>query len=385
MQPVAQRRLDPTLKSVEAEYFEQELHQRVVGQGEAVQAMVDLYQTFRAGLNPPGRPVGNFLFLGPSGTGKTHIVEALAEIFFNDSRAVIKVNCAEFQHSHEIAKLIGSPPGYLGHRETHPLITKEALEQWQREDLKLSLLLFDEIEKASDALWQLLLGMLDKATLTLGDNRQVDLSQTIIFLTSNLGSREIETLLRGPGIGFTPTAEDLSQSKVEASATNAARSRFSPEFINRLDRMVVFHPLSDKQLDAVLSIEIDNVQRRILKMETGRFLIQISKSARKFLLDEGTDARYGARHLRRAIEKNVVSMLANLLSSKQIVFGDLISINYEPSGLTFTKEAEGVYTENEAVENIEPIISVEALKSHTEDVSEPIHHVSKKAQGEQKK
>src|SRR5213080_281618 len=180
--------LDPSKRSTDTIDFQTALRGKIVGQEEGVQALVDLYQVFRAGLNSPGRPVGNLLFLGPTGSGKTRIVEAGAEILFGDARAVIKVDCAEFQHSHEIAKLIGSPPGYLGHRETHPLLTQEALNQWFTEKLKLSILLFDEIEKASDSLWQLLLGILDKATLTLGDNRRVDLSQCIIIMTSNLGA-----------------------------------------------------------------------------------------------------------------------------------------------------------------------------------------------------
>ena len=181
-------RLDPSVQGEESREFEARLREKIVGQDEAVQAVVDLYRVFRAGLQSPGRPVGNLLFLGPTGTGKTRIVEVTAEVLFGDPRAVIKVDCAEFQHSHEIAKLIGSPPGYLGHLETRPLITQEALAQYHTEKLKISFLLFDEIEKASDALWQLLLGILDKATLTLGDNRRVDLSQAMIFMTSNLGA-----------------------------------------------------------------------------------------------------------------------------------------------------------------------------------------------------
>jgi len=193
--------LDPHRRSSTSCCFEEDLRRRIVGQDEAVQALVDLYQVFCAGLHSPGHPVGSMLFLGPTGSGKTHIVEAAAEILFGDSRIPVKIDCAEFQHSHEIAKLIGSPPGYLGHRETHPLITQETLAKSHREELKLSFLLFDEIEKASDALWQLLLGMLDKATLTLGDNRRVDLSQTMIFMTSNLGSAQITELMTG-GMGF---------------------------------------------------------------------------------------------------------------------------------------------------------------------------------------
>src|SRR6266705_695979 len=197
-QPVV---LDSTLRSSEALEFDAALRAKIVQQEEAVHAMVDLYQVFCAGLNSPGRPVGNLLFLGPTGSGKTRIVEAAAEILFDDSRAVIKLEWTETQHNHEIAQLIGSPPGYLGHRETQPLITQEALGQYHTEKLKLSFLLLDEIEKASDALWQLLLGILDKATLTLGDNRKVDLSKTVIFLTSNLGGGEITELMEG-GMGF---------------------------------------------------------------------------------------------------------------------------------------------------------------------------------------
>jgi len=151
--------LDTKKRSSASRHFEDALRQKIVGQDEAVQALGELYQVFCAGLHPPGRPVGNLLFLGPTGSGKTRIVEAAAEILFGDSRALIKVDCAEFQHYHEIAKLIGSPPGYLGHRETHPLITQEELAKSHRGELKLSFLLFDEIEKASDALWQLLLGV----------------------------------------------------------------------------------------------------------------------------------------------------------------------------------------------------------------------------------
>src|SRR5437867_681600 len=210
--------LDPSKRSTDTIDFQTALRGKIVGQEEGVQALVDLYQVFCAGLNSPGRPVGNLLFLGPTGSGKTRIVEAAAEILFGDARAVIKVDCAEFQHSHEIAKLIGSPPGYLGHRETHPLITQEALAASHTDKLKLSFLLFDEIEKASDALWQLLLGMLDKATLTLGDNRRVDLSQTVIFLTSNLGGGEITELMQG-GMGFIQPKDKPITGLDEAHAT----------------------------------------------------------------------------------------------------------------------------------------------------------------------
>jgi ATP-dependent Clp protease ATP-binding subunit ClpB len=340
-----QQPLDPTLRSVESQEFQAALRSKVVGQEEGVHALVDLYQVFCAGMSSSGRPVGNLLFLGPTGSGKTRIVEAAAEILFGDPRAVIKVDCAEFQHSHEIAKLIGSPPGYLGHRETHPLITQEALATYHKEDLKLSFLLFDEIEKASDALWQLLLGILDKATLTLGDNRRVDLSQTMIFLTSNLGGGEITELMTG-GMGFVQPQDKLEDKldvKVERTAQEAAKKKFSPEFMNRLDKVVVFHPLRHEQLEQILEIELGMVQQRVLDTGRGQFLFRVTAGARRFLLQEGTDIKYGARHLKRAIEKFVVYPLANLLATEQIRFGDMLVVDWEEEDqcIAFHREGQG--------------------------------------------
>src|SRR5271166_1311394 len=193
--------LDPSRTGREAEGLETNLRKMIVGQDEAIEQIVNIFQMHLTGMSAPGRPVGNFLFLGPTGSGKTRIVEATAEALIKNPRAVIKIDCAEFQHSHEIAKLIGSPPGYLGHRETHPLLSQEVLNQYHTETVKISFVLFDEIEKASDALWNLLLGILDKATLTLGDNRKVDFSSTMVFLTSNLGASEMSSLMN-PKLGF---------------------------------------------------------------------------------------------------------------------------------------------------------------------------------------
>src|SRR4030088_3560858 len=203
--------LDPTLTGRDAVELEAGLRRKIVGQDEAIEQIVNIYQTFLAGMSSPGRPIGNFLFMGPTGSGKTRLVEALAESMVGDGRAVIKIDCAEFQHSHEIAKLIGSPPGYLGHRETHPLLSQEVLNQFHTEKLRISFVLFDEIEKASDALWNLLLGILDKGTLTLGDNRKVDFSRALIFMTSNLGASEMSALV-SPKLGFrgaTPQAAGM--------------------------------------------------------------------------------------------------------------------------------------------------------------------------------
>jgi ATP-dependent Clp protease ATP-binding subunit ClpB len=364
MKAAARQKLDPSIRSTDSRDFEGALRSKIVGQAEGVQALVDLYQVFCAGLNSPGRPVGNLLFLGPTGSGKTRIVEAAAEILFGDARAVIKVDCAEFQHSHEIAKLIGSPPGYLGHRETHPLITQEALAASHTDKLKLSFLLFDEIEKASDALWQLLLGMLDKATLTLGDNRRVDLSQTVIFLTSNLGGGEITELMNG-GMGFIQPRDKPAagiDEKVQRTAVEAARRKFSPEFMNRLDKVVVFHPLRREQLEEVLEIELGQVQQRVLETAKGQFLFRVTAAGREFLLQEGTDQRYGARHLKRAIERHVVYPLANLLATEQVHLGDLVCIDWskDNEGLSFVREGENLAMPVRRVEPAPPQRAVPA-------------------------
>ena len=344
MKTVVNTMLDPTRRSNDAKEFESALRRRIVGQDQAVEKVVEIYQMFLAGLNPPGRPVGNLLFLGPTGSGKTRVVEAMAESLFGDARACIKIDCAEFQHSHEIAKLIGSPPGYLGHRETHPLLTQEALNQWHTETLKLSILLFDEIEKASDSLWQLLLGILDKATLTLGDNRRVDLSQCIIIMTSNLGAGEMSNMIDG-GLGFSPKAVQVDAAfddKINRSAVDAARRKFSPEFMNRIDKSVVFRTLRSEHLQQILEIELGMVQQRILMASAvNQFVFSCTPKVKSFLLHEGTDPKYGARHLKRAIERHIVFQLANLVATGQIKLGDFIRIDLSPEGkLMFIKEAE---------------------------------------------
>ncbi len=337
--------LDPTQRSNDALEFETALRRKIVGQDTAVEKVAELYQMYLAGLNAPGRPVGNLLFLGPTGSGKTRVVEAMAEALFGDPHACIKIDCAEFQHSHEIAKLVGSPPGYLGHRETHPVLTQEALNQWHTEKLKLSILLFDEIEKASDALWQLLLGILDKATLTLGDNRRVDLSQCVIVMTSNLGAAEMNEMINGTmGFAQTPAQMDTRlDDKINRAAVEAARRKFSPEFMNRIDKIVVFRMLRAEHLEQILEIELGLVQQRILQATgNNQFVFSCTPAVKQFLLVEGTDLKYGARHLKRAIERNIVFPLANLVATGQVKLGDFIRIDMNDTGkLTFVKEAEG--------------------------------------------
>jgi ATP-dependent Clp protease ATP-binding subunit ClpA len=358
--------LDPTMNSPEVRDFEQALLQRVVGQDRAVRRLARVYQVHQAGLSAPGRPVVNLLLLGPTGSGKTRLVEAAAEALFGDAAAVVKVDCAEFQHSHEIAKLIGSPPGYLGHRETQPLITQEVLDASHTERLKLSLILFDEIEKASDALWQLLLGILDKATLTLGDNRKVDFSRCMIFLTSNLGSHQVNDLMRG-GIGFSSGSrrldDDLDQ-RIYRAATEAARRKFSPEFMNRIDKVIVFRALQREHLEKILDIELSRVQERVMSAVDSQFVFQCTAEARDFLLQEGTDPKFGARHLKRAIERHLVFPLSNLLATRQIQLGDLVTVDFDPaiSKLVFLRDRQGALVG--AVETHDEKEAMVAVSSH---------------------
>jgi len=335
-QQVANNFLDPRVKCAKAQEFDQQLSALIIGQENAVRSMGSLYQLFLAGMNQSNKPVGALLFLGPTGSGKTRVVEAASDILFRDPNAVIKVNCAEFQHSHEIAKLIGSPPGYLGHRETSPMFTQENLDRFHTKDTPLSLVLFDEIEKASDSLWKLLLGILDKGTMILGDNRQVDFSQSLIIMTSNLGAREMSELMKG-SIGFASAQQrnnlDKSQTdideKIERTAVKAASRNFSPEFMNRIDKVVVFHSLNQNHLRQILDLELCALKERIMCSARTKFFFSCSDSVKELLLREGTDTRYGARHLKRSIERLLVIPMSHLVASGQISFGDWIDVDLD--------------------------------------------------------
>lgn len=350
--------LNPDLKSPAAQEFEDKLTALIVGQDRAVRRITGLYQIFLAGLAHPGRPIGTLLFLGPTGSGKTRVVEAASEVLFGDPNLVTKIDCAEFQHSHEIAKLIGSPPGYLGHRETSPMLTQENLDRSHTETNKLSLVLFDEIEKASDALWQLLLGILDKATLTLGDNRRVDFSRSIVIMTSNLGAREMSELISG-GIGFAPKSGVVDaevDQKIYRTALEAAKRKFSPEFMNRIDKVVVFRSLHTDHLTEILEIELRAVQRRITEGSGEKFVFKCTQAAKNFLLEEGIDFKYGARHLKRSIERFLVYPLSNLIATGQVGMGDLLIVDYSPEigKLVFSKDAGGALIHEEWRQHVFP-------------------------------
>jgi ATP-dependent Clp protease ATP-binding subunit ClpA len=378
--------LDPDQKSPRAQEFEEKLAARIVGQERAVRRMSGLYQIFLAGMNPLNRPIGTMLFLGPTGSGKTRVIEAAAEVLYGDQNAVIKIDCAEFQHSHEIAKLIGSPPGYLGHRETSPMLTQENLDRYHTEETKLSLVLFDEIEKASDSLWQLLLGILDKATLTLGDNRRVDFSKTMVIMTSNLGAREMSEMISG-GIGFAPGkgAKNPNDSEIDQkiyrTALEAARRKFSPEFMNRIDKVVVFRSLKEYHLRQILDLELQAVQDRIMVSAGTKFVFRCTDTAKDMLLREGIDLKYGARHLKRAIERFLVYPLSNLVATEQVGLGDLVNVdlNDQTGKLVFSKRSGGALIQDPSEVEEEP----EEVEKKSGGVGLPIPQtkVARKSQG----
>jgi ATP-dependent Clp protease ATP-binding subunit ClpB len=322
-------RLEPTLLGDDVEAFRAGLTARVIGQQPAIDAVTEAYQIFRAGLSSPDRPLGSFLFLGPTGTGKTNLVEAMADVCFEDRRAMLKIDCAEFSHSHEIARLVGSPPGYLGHQETNPYLSSSNVLRYQTADCPFTLLLFDEIEKANDALWQLLLGVLDKARLTLGTNKEVDLSSCFIFLTSNIGSRSVSEIL-APPLGFaTGRGEPDARvhQRIEDAVLWKARRTFSPEFLNRLDHQIVFHRLNGGQLERILDIELAKIEQRLARRGEP-ICFSYTTRARQRLLTEGTDPEHGARPLKRVLERRIVFPLARLIASRQLTGGESVTIDW---------------------------------------------------------
>ena len=303
------------------------LRRLIVGQEESVEAIAPYVELSDAGLAPEGRPVAVFLLLGPTGTGKTRTVEALAESLHGSPRNLLRIDCGEFQLEHEVAKLIGAPPGYLGHRETQPMITQQKLNAVSSEYSRLSLVLFDEIEKAAPSLGRLLLGVLDKASLKLGDNTTVSFENSIIFLTSNLGAREMLKEIRGR-LGFPAASGPADSARLERAGLAAVRRRFSPEFVNRVDRIITYRPLDAGSFDRILDLELAAFTRHLeARLADEAFSFRLTAAARSFLLDHGTSAEYGARELKRAIHRHLVQPLARLVIRRLVEPGSTLKID----------------------------------------------------------
>lgn len=334
------RTLNPEKKSLKAKVLAEKFASRIVGQDAAREALIDLLDKYASGMYNKTKPIGSLLFLGPTGSGKTLVAEAFTEGLFGLSDKMLKVDCAEFQHSHEIAKLVGSPPGYLGHRETNPFFTNARLiaarqNALGKEVMPFTVILFDEIEKASDSLWNLLLGVLDKATLTTGTNEQVDFTKTIIIMTSNVGASELD---KDNSLGFNAGEQVIDDLKMADIATAAARRKFMPEFLNRLDHIITFKSLTREDLNRILGLELDKVQNRIIEGSNIVFELRVNDGAFFQLLEAGYDKRYNARHLVRAVDKYVSNPLTRLVATDQVFNNDIVEIDYIGGEWTYRAE-----------------------------------------------
>ncbi|HEY7303535.1 MAG TPA: AAA family ATPase [Bryobacteraceae bacterium] len=297
------------------------LSELLVGQPEAIETIIPYIQMHQAGLSPEGRPLGAILLLGPTGTGKTRTVEALADVLHGSSKNLLKVDCGEFQMEHEVAKLIGAPPGYLGHRETQPMLTQAKVNSVASESSDVSLVLFDEIEKAAPSMTRLLLGILDKAALRLGDNNNVNFERTLIFLTSNLGAKAIQRANR-PDFGYEamlPPKQLEDPAKLQTIGMAAVRHKFSPEFVNRIDSVITYKPLDHAACEIILDQILAGFARLIHnRLGLRAFRLQCTPAGRNLLLDSGTSVEYGARELKRTVQRNFIQPVAALVAQGHV-------------------------------------------------------------------
>jgi ATP-dependent Clp protease ATP-binding subunit ClpA len=311
-----------------------ELRRLIIGQDDAIDAIAPYVEIFHAGLAPPGRPCGVFLLLGPTGTGKTHTVEALAEVLHGSSANMLRIDCGEFQMEHEVAKLIGAPPGYLGHRETQPMITQQKLASTTSERCPLSIVLFDEVEKAAPSMIRILLGVLDKASMRLGDGASVNFERSLIFMTSNAGARDIGKARSG-GYGFSRSLSggDDQHTRIEQAGLAAVKRRFPPEFVNRIDHSVVYHPLTRSNIATIFDRQIDIIEHHIaVRLGPRAFQLEISAEAREFLIREGSDPASGARELKRTLHRRLMQPLARMVLAGAIPPAAFVRVEKARSG-----------------------------------------------------
>ena len=340
-------KIDPKLNSDKVSMLGWRLENKVIGQDRAIHQFCKAMGKYYVGMTAPNRPIANLLFMGPTGVGKTELCHALAEILLDDREAVTRIDCAEFNHSHEVAKLIGSPPGYLGHTESKGRLHQDSIDKWSLKKDKTSnlvlekrpnILLFDEIEKAHEDLFDILLGIMDSGKITLGNNSVTDLTRTILVMTSNLGSKDVRGVIQGRGFGFHTKHADSTEldQEIYETAKAAAKKFFKPEFMNRVDRLVVFRSLTRESLEKIARLEFSKLKRRV---NTGiRFIeMRITPQAIDFILNEGTSEEYGARELKRVMERYIAEPISNLIGSLQLITGDCLTVSSDGKELTFEK------------------------------------------------
>ncbi len=355
--------------------FTTHMNKMVVGQPVAIDKLTDSFSRLIAGVHDPESPLLTMMFMGPTGVGKTETVRALAETIFGNKRAFTRVNCQEYSAHYNISKLLGSPPGYVG-GEIRPLLAQENIDRHHRKALEkqsglvsepgsklssmyppeaeknLSIILFDEIEKAHPKLWNLLLGVLEDGTVVLGNNEEVDFRQSIIILTTNVGSEAMGAHLAQNNIGFSSGINDEKMDNdLEEAAMREAKKIFPFEFINRFDDIITYHTLKETHLYSILDILIAQIHHRSL-MCSEPFLLEITQEAKTKLVVAGTDIQYGARPLKRIVEKEIVTPISHYICSDQIRKGDLITVDVEDGEFLFRKET-GV-TSWEELESLGP-------------------------------
>lgn len=311
-------------KAVNPPTLEQELRKRIIGQDHAIDTISPYVRIHEAGLSPDHRPAGIFSLLGPTGVGKTRIVEALAEVLHGAADHMIRIDCGEFQEDHEICKLLGAPPSYLGHRQTDVLINNNRLAALTSVNCNLALVLFDEIEKASPALTRLLLGVYDKGTLQTGDNQTVKFQNTMIFMTSNLGSYEVQKAVSGYGLDKMVPSTGHQASRI----TNMASQKFfAAEFLNRVDETITFNHLDNKAIEEVLTLELSRLRQHIeTRLKGHSFHLIFDGKAKAFLLEKGYSKKYGARELKRMITRYVLQPVSKLVIAGGTTPGCLVNI-----------------------------------------------------------
>lgn len=320
------RTLDVNRVSANAAALAKQFESRIVSQQDATTALVRVIEKWQGGFYDKKRPIASVMFLGPTGTGKTATVEAFSEGLYGYSDHFIKVDCGEFQHDQELSRLVGSPPGYLGHKDTKPFFSNTRLQEFHTEKYPFTVVLWDEIEKANNALWMLMLGVLDKGDLTTGKNEIVDFRKTIHIMTSNVGSAELDA---NNGLGFSGGPVKIPHARQKTIALSAARRKFLPEFLNRLDSIVMFKTLTLDDARKVLDFEIDKVQRRVYLHCNVPFDFEVTPAAKAKLLTEGYSPKDNARQMRRTVEKYIETPLSNLVATSQINRLDLVTIDYK--------------------------------------------------------
>ncbi len=364
--PAGRRRLTPAGDFADLLPLADTLRARVRGQAQAIEALISSLSRVLSGLRDPSRPLLTALLLGPTGVGKTETARALAHALFGDQRAMAQVNCEELAHSHEIAKLLGSPPGYVGH-EIEPLLSQARIDAPHTEmrdepaadrpslveyisslndDKPISIVLFDEIEKAHSVVWSSLLGILEEGSLTLGDNRTVDFTRAIVLMTSNVGSRTLGEMLDPHPMGFSfgasagaaAEARDVPTDGLRAAVLKAARGHFPLEFLNRFDQQLVYQPLGREALEEIFGKFLGEIHQRALCQAKTPLLLKVSPPAADWIIDRGIDPALGARPLRRAMERQIVDPLSRLLASRQLTAGDVVEIVREKDQLAFYRQ-----------------------------------------------